>query len=57
MLPLALQTAVDPDFVNHAPIRTEFEAYQQKVFYEIEEDSSEISDSTSTDEDVLFAAE
>ena len=27
------------------------------MFYEIEDDSSDIQDSTSTDEDVLFAAE
>jgi hypothetical protein len=26
------------------PIRTEFDPYQQKVWYQVEEDSSEISD-------------
>ena len=40
------------------PIRTEFDPYQQKVWYQVEEDSSEISDEqNSTDEDIIFAAE
>ena len=58
MLPVKLQKTLDPDFVNRAPVRTEFEAFQQKSFYQVEEDSSEINEgSSSTDEDVLFAAE
>jgi len=40
------------------PIRTNWDPYQQKVCYQVEEDSSEISDeSESTNEDILFTAE
>jgi len=40
------------------PIRTNWDPYQQKVWYQVEEDSSEVSDeSESTNEDILFTAE
>ena len=57
--PPELQEKEDPDFKNNAPLRTEHEPFQQKVWYQAVADSSEADEelSSSTDEDVLFANE
>lgn len=57
--PPELQDAEDPDFIDTNPLRSQFEPFQQKVFYEPVEDSSEADgeESSSTDEDVLLANE
>lgn len=46
----------EPDYVDDPPLRSQFEPYQQKIFYQVQEDSSELSVETeTTDEDILFA--
>ena len=58
MLPKEMQEAVDPDFVEDTMQRSQWEPYQQKVWYKIQPDSSEFEDSDDMiNEDILFAQE
>jgi hypothetical protein len=52
-----MQKKVDPDFDEDGVIRSKHNPYQQKVFYNVMQDSSEISDESDelALEDKLFA--
>ena len=57
-LPHSLKEEIDPDFIDKRFSRTTFLPYQQKVFYEVKSDSSDIDqESDSVNDDVLFAQE
>lgn len=46
------------ELLNAAPIRCKFEPYQQKIWYEVEPDSSNTDQKEgSEDEDAMFARE
>jgi hypothetical protein len=58
MLPKEMQNLPDPDFVEDGMQRSQWEPYQQKVWYDIQPDSSEMEDSDDMiNEDILFAQE
>ena len=46
-----MQDKVDPDYIENDFVKTLWEPYQQKIEYQYQADSSEISDSESDNED------
>jgi hypothetical protein len=58
MLPKHMQNLPDPDFIEDGMQRSQWQPYQQKVWYSIHPDSSEMEDSDDMiNEDILFAQE
>jgi hypothetical protein len=51
-----MRNKVDPDFVGNGFVRSQFEPFQQKIWYTFKEDSSEV-DFESDEEDALQAQE
>lgn len=50
-LPENLRQQIDPDFDDNGFVRSQFAPYQQKVFYNVQEDSSQSEEEESENDD------
>ena len=55
-LPKEMEAAPDPDYADNGFVRSGFQAYQQKAFFGVKEDSTD-PDTDSSDEAVLYLKE